>query len=232
VTWIVQNKYGVCEHHMTLGGSGTGEASNTENGDQIYILGSVGIHGYNYSDDVKKIQDALNKVPEAEGGAHPKLKIDGKCGKKTKKAIQKFQLKQFGWNGADGLVEVARQTLARLNDILGTRKTQIPEINLVEATTIQLALSMITAARSNILMAMPMVNSKSAPNIGITAYNRESLMRLLNKHFSIDDSKNPLQAFSYVKGVFNLMWQVFLRPGGLWGIHTFERDPLALDNRA
>ncbi|MET0026027.1 MAG: peptidoglycan-binding protein [Candidatus Thiodiazotropha sp.] len=232
MVWIVQNKSGICGQLLKLGDTSGEGNGNGDRLDEIFILGSVGIHGYNYPDDVKKIQDALNRVAQAQGGAHPKLKPDGLCGDKTKQAIQKFQLMHFGWSGADGLVEVARQTLARLNEILGTRKIQIPNVNLVEANTIQLALSMINAARSNILMAMPMVDKKPSPGGGLTVFSRESLMRLLNKHFSIDDSHNPIQAFAHVKGIFNLMWQVFQRPGGLWGVHTFERDPLALDFRA
>jgi hypothetical protein len=42
--------------------------------------------------------------------------VDGKCGTKTKKAIQLFQLHHFGWSGADGRVDPGQQTLAKLNE--------------------------------------------------------------------------------------------------------------------
>lgn len=81
------------------------------------ISAPVGINSPNYSSDVKTIQELINKVPPNEGGLTPdkKLVVDGACGPKTRDAIQKFQLKHFGWSGADGKVEPNRQTLAKLN---------------------------------------------------------------------------------------------------------------------
>lgn len=40
-----------------------------------------------------------------------------KTGPKTNGAIQSFQLKHFGWSGADGRVDPGRQTLAKLNEL-------------------------------------------------------------------------------------------------------------------
>ena len=80
------------------------------------ILASVGAKGVNRTDDVITVQDLLNNVPEKEGGPKVKLKIDGICGPKTKSAIQNFQLKHFGWAGADSRVDPNKQTLAKLNE--------------------------------------------------------------------------------------------------------------------
>lgn len=71
--------------------------------------------GGNNPTDVVTVQELLNNVPPSEGGPEPELKIDGICGNKTGAAIQKFQLKQFGWSGADGRVDPLKQTLAKLN---------------------------------------------------------------------------------------------------------------------
>jgi hypothetical protein len=79
------------------------------------IVGSVGINGNNLPGDVKTVQELLNKVPLSSGGPSPLLVVDSVCGQKTKDAIQKFQLKQFGWSGADGRVDPYGQTLAKLN---------------------------------------------------------------------------------------------------------------------
>jgi hypothetical protein len=44
------------------------------------------------------------------------LVVDGICGSKTKKAIHEFQLKHFGWKGADGRVDPGKQSFQKLKD--------------------------------------------------------------------------------------------------------------------
>ena len=83
----------------------------------------VGINGHNKVADVITIQEALDDVIPAEGGPNPLLTIDGKCGPKTKKAIQEFQLKHFGWKLADGRVDPDGPTLAKLNEIANRNPT-------------------------------------------------------------------------------------------------------------
>ena len=80
------------------------------------ILASVGLHGKNLDPDVRTIQELLNKVPSDQGGPKVPLEVDGKCGPLTRGAIQNFQLRQFGWSGADGKVDPGMQTLAKLNE--------------------------------------------------------------------------------------------------------------------
>lgn len=79
------------------------------------ISESVGEKGKNLTADVMTVQQLLNGVLVPFGGPVVKLKVDGICGPKTKAAIQNFQLKQFGWAGADGRVDPGKQTLDRLN---------------------------------------------------------------------------------------------------------------------
>lgn len=79
------------------------------------ISASVGIHGKNLSVDTETVQKLLNNVPVVLGGPNPKLDPDGKCGPKTCNAIQVFQVKQFGWSGADGRVDPDGPTLLVLN---------------------------------------------------------------------------------------------------------------------
>ena len=65
--------------------------------------------------DVVTIQQLLNDIAPANGGANPPLKVDGICGPKTKAAIQKFQLQHFGWKLADARVDPGGATLAKMN---------------------------------------------------------------------------------------------------------------------
>lgn len=81
------------------------------------ITASVGAAGgVNRFNDVGTVQRLLNQVPPFSGGPTPPLQPDSKCGPKTIAAIQKFQIQQFGWSGADGRVDPNGQTLRRLND--------------------------------------------------------------------------------------------------------------------
>ena len=109
--------------HFRLYGSG-GETSDTETLDGLcrtnHAHGAIGPanqlisidlpvgHGFkakNLDKDVRTMQESLNRIKAQHGGPAVPLVVDGKCGPKTKRAIQDFQLKQFGWPGTDGVVE-------------------------------------------------------------------------------------------------------------------------------
>lgn len=80
------------------------------------ISQSVGrLGGKNLYADVITIQQMLNQVPATQGGPAKPLGVDGSCGTNTINAIQVFQIKHFGWSGADGRVDPAGQTMAKLN---------------------------------------------------------------------------------------------------------------------
>jgi len=83
------------------------------------IQQSVGNLGSNQAKDVVEIQELLNLIPKFEGGASPLLAVDGKCGSKTVRAIQQFQIKRFGWSGADGRVDVGGQSMRWLRALEG-----------------------------------------------------------------------------------------------------------------
>lgn len=80
------------------------------------ISASVGINGVNRPADVRNIQQLLNQVQAPNGGPTPPLIVDEKCGPLTKKAIQNFQLRNFGWSIADGRIDPNGPTLAKLNE--------------------------------------------------------------------------------------------------------------------
>ena len=81
-----------------------------------HIGASVGRGGVNRPADVTIIQNLLNKVAPTSGGPSARLMVDGLCGAKTNEAIRKFQIRHFGPGGADGRVDPAGRTLAKLND--------------------------------------------------------------------------------------------------------------------
>jgi hypothetical protein len=80
------------------------------------IMQPVGLRGVNLRNDVVTVQELLNLVKPAEGGANPQLKVDGVAGPRTRNAIQTFQLKYFGWKLADARVDPGGTTLKKLNE--------------------------------------------------------------------------------------------------------------------
>lgn len=222
-----------------LNGNEKPAAVNPQNG-IIAITAPVGIGGNNLLPDVTKIQDALNNVSPADGGASPKLVKDGICGSKTINAIKQFQLKQFGWSGADGKINPGGQTITRLNQILsGTNRPldgsgshpavddgQADEIFKTAMTAGLLrAKHWIRAAQTNLDIALTYVDKPNTPG-AFQVFSREERMRLANRYFRIDDFSPGYrrQILSQVRFVFATMHQVFERPGGLWGEKAFEID--------
>ena len=73
-------------------------------------------------------------------------------------------------------------------------------------------------------MALP-VADQNPPAAKIGFFDREFLMRLINKHFDVDNYPKPGHSVEWLRGIFLQMQFVFLRPGGLWGPNIFEMDP-------
>lgn len=194
----------------------------------IQISKSVGMGGVNIPKDVQTIQESLNRIPIDQGGAQPPLKLDGIAGPKTNAAIQKFQIKHFGWSGADGRVDPGRQTLAKINEILDAN-APMPGNAIYEPMARHLAESLIwiRAAQTNLSMASAVVDQPvGATDGGLFTFSRESRMALSNRHFGIDDQPAEQRAaeLQWAAAVFRKMQMVFERPGGLWGVHVFDSD--------
>jgi hypothetical protein len=85
---------------------------------EVSISRSVGAGGANLRADVLTIQNALNRVPDLQGGASPALTLDGLCGPLTTGAIRRFQTAQFPEVPADARIDPGQRTLRRLNDLL------------------------------------------------------------------------------------------------------------------
>lgn len=185
-------------------------------GQRIVLSASVGHRGVNRSDDTRNIQNGLNDVPPANGGASPRLVPDGICGPKTIQAIQKYQLHHFGFQGADGRVDPGARTIAKLNEDTGT--ISFPDMTPV----VRLTRSWITKCLIHLDFVGFVLDSPAAPD-------RATRMRLVNKHFDLDAFPNRRTIYNLIRRTFATMRAVFERPGGLWGVATFDRDPL---NRA
>ncbi len=104
--------YAHCEG-ICLAHSPGGPDAAVENSATVAISGSVGVGGRNLAADVKAIQAALNDIPPADGGADPKLAVDGIAGPKTNRAIARFQQRNIGWS--DGRIDPGGPTLKAIN---------------------------------------------------------------------------------------------------------------------
>ncbi|HUQ95762.1 MAG TPA: peptidoglycan-binding protein [Bryobacteraceae bacterium] len=78
----------------------------------MQIKTSVGFHGTNHLQDVKAIQQAVNRVPVSKGGPAQPLSEDGICGPITVLAIRSFQ--RFNLGFADGRVDPIGKTIQAL----------------------------------------------------------------------------------------------------------------------
>jgi len=224
---------GGCEksHAPKSQGSAPSPAPAPSAAGAITILNSVGNRGRNDRNDVTTIQSALVRIGPAQGGQGPLFEVDGSCGPKTISAIQQFQVKHFGWSGADGLVQPGRQTHQKMNQLLAAAAGQpvdsqegpLSQAELAAATG--LAQTWILSAQANILAAQPLLDSPNTPG-PFSALGREARLRLLNKHFQIDGHGIPKQRVQFILKVFDRMRQVFQRPAGMWGDAAFEPDPL------
>jgi hypothetical protein len=237
--FVVKATGGVCSK-TTIDGIG---GSKSIAGGLVTIEASVGAKGVNRKNDVTTIQDALNRAPVAQGGPAPPLAVDGRCGPKTIKAIQTFQLKHFGWSGADGLIEPGRQTNLKLNQIVGGPAAKTSVGGKTSGSPIEMpdlsaglarALQFIRAARHNLNAASLYVDREDEPPGPFEVFSREFRMRSLNRVFDIDKVPTPhrRKVFNLIDKTFRRMDQVFQRPGGLWGPATFEPDQFQDKNLA
>jgi hypothetical protein len=186
----------------------------------VEISATVGMRGVNRPVDVGAIQDALNRIPVPDGGPSPPLEVDSKCGPLTERAIQTFQLRHFGWAGADGRVDPGKQTLAKINEILGRTgggpRTTIKD---VYQPYLRSALECLKAAKFNLDMAQTALPGR-AP--GPAEPDKAQRLALLEKHFALLRLPHPQAEVFRLQGIIHTMRTVFERPGGLWGWSAFE----------
>ncbi len=160
----------------------------------------------NLSIDVFEVQRALNRFSPADGGPNPPLVVDGICGPKTIAAIRGFQLKKFGWSGADGVVDPGQQTERAL--FAGTGQNAYgpwgPPSPQTTPTTpaaemyanVARALTIIVITRSQISSA------RSFRSGGLSTGFGEGAWKKLVKHFQVDKSSNWEKTLSDIDRVY------------------------------
>lgn len=169
--------------------------------------------------EVADFQRAFNALLPGDRGSIPNLDVDGACGPLTKNAIQQFQLKYFGWKGADRLIEPSKQTLAKLNELLATRQFVPPTLaDIGRAIGIDTA-QLQGALDDSFAMAKRWIHAGYARTLN------PNVDPLIEKYFQISQQAQPQRARSQVALIFGRLNTFFSRPGGLWGEMAFEPEP-------
>ena len=193
--------------------SGGGDARRIE-GD-VAISASVGRGGANKPNDVSAIQYCLDQVLPIDGGPQTPLKIDGICGPKTTAAIQNFQLKQFGWPGADGRIDPDKQTIKRLNEKRQRWiQPHLPPSMQTDGWLLSNLLRHVPYTRSCIQSAMTALNAvkmNMGAVPGLTGLN-SSPSALVERHFRLSQLPNKQTALSFAHDIFGHMLKVLDRP--------------------
>ena len=187
------------------------------------LSGSVGQarnqRGNNGWQDVTSVQRALNLFLPGDGGAQPSLEVDGTFGPNTLAAIQKFQLRHFGQHGADGLIELNKQTHQKINELLAKVIQTPPTME-----------DLIRRWGLDPAFAMPFLEQAFTRARGWISTARGALWNstgaaLLEKHFLLSRQPNRDAALARISGTLNTQRQFFQRPGGLWGEQAFQPAP-------
>lgn len=170
--------------------------------------------------DVAGFQRALNALlPGDRGSLLNDLVVDGLCGPLTKNALQQFQIRHFGWAGADRLMEPGKQTLAKLNELLATNQFVAPTLADI-ARAVGIATQQIQDGfDQSFAMAKRWIRA------GYVRTLNPSPDALIEKYFQLTRQSNPQRARSQVALIFGRLNTFFSHPGGLWGEQAFEPEP-------
>lgn len=170
--WLVMPASGSCQLLPGVSSAGSGP---------IAINQPVGRGplARNKPDDVRTIQDALNRVTvaNAAGGPMPFLAVDGICGPKTNAAIARFQqvqLKIF-----DGVIEPNKKTILKLNEIL----EPVSDEDL--KAKVRLALPIVARAIAAAMANLQAVIASGPATTGPAATGADRL----NRHFRLNELK-------------------------------------------
>ena len=178
----------------------------------LVLKQAVGRGGVQVGSDVLAIQNALNDIPPELGGPVTKLDPDGRVGKLTIEAIEKFQTQHFGFK--DGRVDVFGKTHAKLSSSRPAKRAFVSAAK----GNLNPALLTVRAAGAKLLLAQTDLLT------GGGLLGRRNL-DLVDRHFDVSRTRDPNAAIETLKRVYDRMLAVFARPGGLWGINAFDADP-------
>ena len=161
----------------------------------VVITGSVGERAHNRREDVRVIQDALNQVPIARGGAEPPLNVDGLCYGKTLAAIRRFQKIGCGFQWPDGRIEPERRTHIELRQYYMAPSPYT--VQLIYAKLLD-ALSWIYSARHSLREAEFALTGRLGAPRGLG---------LVNKYFHLEKLQTTaaLAAVARMRALYNTM---------------------------
>jgi len=192
------------------------------------ITKAVGLGAPNVGQDVVNIQYALDQIAPIDGGPSPQLVIDGKCGPKTNKAIRDFQMKQFGFSGADGRIDPGKHTIQRINELKNDNVFPDMPLSFLDPTSKALFDGMmqhightkncINAAMFKLMLATQSADSST----GLIGPSRAERIALINKHFKVDDNpsaaKRPI--LDKIADVYRNMLAVLNKPENFFTLDT------------
>ncbi|WP_374305564.1 peptidoglycan-binding protein [Methylocella sp.] len=181
----------------------------------IAIAKSVGHGGANAPSDVRAIQQALNRVREADGGPGPLLLPDSIAGPKTNAAISKFQMRQIGF--ADGRVDPGKRTISALNRLgCGPNMAQAlaptppagrgaasggPSFTVTYENMRRVYLDLVPVAHSCVFAALAAI-AAAEDGIRSKTPSLSPQRKLLDKHFQLDANPSAVADLGLIKRTF------------------------------
>ena len=166
----------------------------------ITIATSVGASAPNDATDVRTIQRPLNRFPDSMGGPQPKLDPDGKVGRLTTGAIEKFQKRQFGFT--DFRIDPNKSTINKINELALTVFVTVNPRTMqkVYDELLPEVQACVLAADAALLSArQALLSPPSGINPGAAS------AAIVNRHFLLDQNPNREGDFELIRGLFRNM---------------------------
>lgn len=217
----------ICREFQSEDDSSTNGSASSGSSEKISISMSVGLRSPNFSVDVTKIQNAFNRISPDDGGPAVPLIPNGICDSKTVEVIQKFQLRHFGWSGADGIISPNGQTITRINEVLSSPNAKPPSYE-PDAPEVQEAFKRVM--EFHVLEARRWVFKtrtelmRIAPFIDDLDSTSESY-RELNGCFAIDQAPDRRRAVRKILQVYDDMERAFQRHESQKPVFDLYRQP-------
>ena len=174
----------------------------------ISIGKAVGLGAPNQPDDVRMIQQALNRFPDSMGGPKPKLSPDGKVGKFTIGAIEKFQRRQLGFT--DRKIDPGKRTINRINELETTVWVTVPERTMKKVYEIIVPEARACAVAADAALLSARLAFLSRPK-GLPP---PAALTMINRHFQLDKNPNASRDFEMITRHFRNMLALLSRNQG------------------
>ena len=217
----------ICREIQSGEDSNTSESASSGGSEKVTISLSVGLRSPNLPIDVTKIQNALNRISPDDGGPAVPLIPNGICDSKTVEVIQKFQLRHFGWSGADGIINPNGQTIAKINAVLSSPYIKPPSYE-PDAPEVQEAFKRVMdfhvaearrwvfRTRTELMKIEPFIDDLDSTS---------KSYRDLNECFAIDQTPDRRRAVRKILQVYDDMERAFQRHQSVKSVFELYRQP-------